>query len=159
MRTGDLVFVRGHSFISKIILFFDKGPKQFTHVAMATSLDDITEAQRFQKTRIIPMKYKDYEVLSLHLTVDEQVACLEAIGELFGRKYDYKQIWWDIIHFFFHKKAVNPSNDAKRMVCTEYMARILVKAGIIQPFDGLYDMKPNQFYDYMEQFVINRRPA
>lgn len=136
MKAGDILFVRGHSLVSKAVRLFDKG--EFTHVAIALSDTHILEAQYFTKTRITPIYFDDYEIVDLGINEDE----LLRLGvNLTGKWYDYKQI----IGYMFKHRSNNPNH----LICSELVATVLFGLGIVDDYSKVKDLTPNQLYRFL----------
>jgi hypothetical protein len=140
IKAGDILFVRGHSPLSSIIRLFDKG--EFTHVAIALSDTHILEAQYFTKTRITPIYFDDYEVISLDLPEDE---LLKISIQLVGKWYDYLQI----VGYMVEKRTNNPN----RLICSELVATLLFQMGRIEEYENVKDLTPNELYQYLTKDI------
>jgi hypothetical protein len=156
MRPGDIVFVKGKGLVSRIIRFFDKG--KYTHVAIAVSSNKVIESQRFVKTRIVEMEYEDYDIVQLDLTPSERTAIVVASHRLLGTRYDYLQIGWHLLKKLFGLKDNYEGNNPNTLICSELVSRSLYMAGIIEEFDMLYELTPNQLYDFLQYIEKTRRP-
>lgn len=136
MKAGDILFVRGHSPISRAIRLFDSG--EFTHVAIAVSDTHILEAQYFTKTRITPIYFNDYEVVRLDLPEHE---LLKNSIQLVGRWYDYLQI----VGYMIKHRRNNPNN----LICSELVATILYRLEKVEDYSKVKDLTPNELYQYL----------
>ncbi len=136
METGDLIFVRGDSLVSKAVRFFDKG--EFSHVAIALSDSHILEAQYFTKSRITPMYFSDYEIMKIPLTENEQHEALEIGVDLVGKWYDYLQIIGYVLNSNF--------NNPRQLICSEMIALFLFRLGKINNYEEYAYLKPNELY-------------
>jgi hypothetical protein len=154
MRAGDLVFVRGDSWVSPIITWFDEG--EFSHVAIAVSDTEVLEAQRFTKSRIVPMTYANYEIVSLPLNEAERTLLSDKAKELEGYGYDYLQIVWYMVRKFFSHKGKSPWNDPKKVICSEIVSRLLYAIGWLEESDTLYERTPNELYAFIGEYVKSR---
>jgi cell wall-associated NlpC family hydrolase len=138
VETGDVVFVRSNTWISKLVRHFDKG--RFSHVAIAVSNGRVIEAQYNIKSKVRPLKYKSYEVFPMDLT-DKQKRHLASILKKYkGKKYDFLLAFSMTSNWF---RLDNPNY----MICSELAVDILKEIGVLDP--NLRDMKPNEFYDYL----------
>lgn len=156
MQAGDIVFVRGKGFVSNLIRFFDKG--EFTHVSIAVSPTSVIESQRFVKTQIVPMDYQDYEILRFPMTSEQREQCIVEAHRLVGARYDYAQIFWYLAKKLFRLKNVHRNNNPNTLICSELVSRILYAVGLVEESDTLYELTPNQLYDYLQYLMKNRRP-
>jgi cell wall-associated NlpC family hydrolase len=137
MKPGDLVFVRGSSWISKLVRFFDPG--QFSHVGVVVNEDLVIEANWDMKSKIVPFYYKDYEVVPLDLTDKERSMVLPVAQSLEGRWYDYFQI----LSYVFRSRVNNP----RYLICSELVYTVLNEIGYLTD-TNLLDSTPNELYRY-----------
>jgi hypothetical protein len=140
METGDVVFVRGSTWISRIIRFFDKG--EFTHVALAISNDRIIEAQYNIRSRVKKLSYKSYEVVPMNLTEVQKKKLVSIISKYEGKSYDFPLAFSMVTGWL---RIDNPNY----LICTELDIDMLKEAGVLDPY--LADMKPNEFYTYLTE--------
>lgn len=91
MQAGDIVFVRGHTPMSRLIRFFDRG--EFSHVAIAVSKTHILEAQYGTRVRIVPFRFnlEDCEIVDLGLTTQQRWKIKDTCLWFVGKRYDYLQ--------------------------------------------------------------------
>jgi Permuted papain-like amidase enzyme, YaeF/YiiX, C92 family len=147
---GSLLFVRGDSFISKLIKKIDGG--SFSHVCIVLSeKGSILEAQRFTKSRIIPIYFDDYEVINLNLTDEQKDKLVKLAVDLVGIKYDYKQIFCELIEKIL-KKEIFPNNP-KNMMCSELVTYLLLQIGYLNSTDEIdkfLELTPNELYEYLK---------
>lgn len=136
IKTGDILFVRGHSLISKGIRLFDEG--EFTHVAVALSDTHILESQYYTKTRITPIYFDDYEIVRLDLPEEE---VLKNSIQLVGKWYDYSQI----IGYMIKHRTNNPN----KLICSELVATLLFRLKIVEDYEAIKDLTPNELYQYL----------
>lgn len=157
MKAGDLIFVRGKGPVSSVIRWFDGG-REFTHVAMAVSSNFIIESQYLVNTRIVPLKatYDDYEIVPLHLSPKQRQDVIGEAHTLIGSHYDYSLIFWLAIKRLFNLKKGSPWNNAKRLICSELISRVLYNVGYIDDFELLHELTPNQLYDMIQYLEKNR---
>jgi len=135
LEVGDIVFVRGHTALSKLVRLFDKG--EFSHVAVAVSESHVIEAEWNTKSIITPFSHKDYEIIRFDLSEVDKDRLIKKAIQLTGRWYDYPQM----LGYMFHKETQwgNP----KKLICSEIAYELLFEVGI--------DVKdrniaPNQLY-------------
>lgn len=152
MKSGDIVFIRGKSPISKLIRLFDPG--NFSHVAICLSNNAILEAQYFTKSRIVPFYFKDYEIVSLDLSVSQRERIKELGLNLIGHYYDYRQIWGYFLRGVWNKdlKIYNSPNN---YICSELISIILSDIGIVPKDRYLGDITPNELYSYLKKYHSN----
>lgn len=135
MRSGDVIFVRGTSLISRLILFFDKG--NFSHVAIAVSDNEVIETNWNMKSKIVKFHYTDYEVVLTSLTgVQRKYIPIVARGYE-GRLYDYIQV----IGLIFRSRLNSP----RQLICSELVYNILTEVGYLNN-ESLKDVTPNELY-------------
>lgn len=149
MQPGDIVFVRGTSFISKLIMKYDKG--NFSHVAIAVSDTHVLEAQSYTKSRIVPIYFKDYEVIDLGLTDEERQLVVDNSKLLVGRSYDYLQI----LSILFKLKL----NNVNSLICSELVVLMLMELDIVDmdEYFELINYTPNQLYNYLKGEIFSER--
>lgn len=157
MRTGDIVFVRGKTWVSKIIRFFDKG--EFTHVAIAVSPHTVIEVERFTRARISPIHYEDYEIVSLGLNIFQQKTIRNHAKTLVGKHYDYWQILGELLEDLFNLKGRNRFNNPNKYICSELVGELLTAAGILQDSQEVRDFTPNELYEAVKHLAETRRPS
>lgn len=148
-QCGDLLFVRGKSFISKMINLFDG---TYSHVCIALSDKVVLEAQYFTKTRIIPIYFDDYEVVDLGLTNEQRDKILKLGINLVGKYYDYGQILGILLQKLFHLKQ-RKFNNPNHMICSELITYLLLHVGYIQSTDEIdkfLELTPNELYSYLK---------
>jgi len=150
MKTGDIVFVRGKSPISRFVKWFDGGP--FSHVAIAVSSTHILEAQYYTRSRITPFRFQDYEILDLGLTEEQRDQVQKLSIQLVGKWYDYSQIIGYVISRFFRKSRRNLFNSPNNLICSELIQVILQEIGW-NHVDIPKDVTPNQLYLLLEKAI------
>ncbi|AJA41369.1 enoyl-CoA hydratase/carnithine racemase-like [Geobacillus virus E3] len=146
---GSLLFVRGDSFISKLIQKIDGG--EFSHVCIAVSNKSILEAQRFTKSRIVPIYFDNYEVINLNLTNEQKDKLVKLAVDLVGIRYDYKQVFCELIEKIL-KKEIFPNNP-KNMMCSELVTYLLLQIGYLKSTDEIdkfLELTPNELYSYLK---------
>lgn len=137
LKVGDIVFVRGSSFVSKVVRYFDKG--EFSHVAVAVSDTHIIEAEWDTKSVIKPIEYKKYEVISLNLTDEQKDRLIKKAIQLTGRWYDYPQL----LNYIFGQSRWGST---KNLICSEIVYILLLEIGIDV---GDRNITPNELYKYL----------
>ena len=138
MDTGDIVFIRGKSIISKLVRYFDKG--EFSHVAVAVSPTHIIEADWKTKSIIKPFEYEDFEVVRLNLNEQQKDQLIKDAIQLTGKWYDYTQI----LGYVLSKEDVLGS--PKRLICSEIAYELLYGLGIDT---GDRNISPNELYSFL----------
>lgn len=151
MKTGDIVFIRGNSWISKLIRMLDG---EFSHLAIVLSdKGTVLEAQRFTKSRIVPFYFDNYEIVDLGLSQEQRDKLLKLSVDLVGYRYDYKQILGILWSKLFKTKRYNNPNN---MICSELLVYLLFQ---LDWFDNpseaeyLLDATPNEIYSYLNNSV------
>lgn len=156
MKIGTIAFIKGTSWVSRIVRWVDKG--EFTHVAIAVSDTELIEAQRFQLVRSVPISDAIIEFIDLKLTKEEEEALIREANQLLGKQYDYAQLLWHTLKIISggrFKRINNPS----RLICSELVSRSLCAAGIVEEEDTLFDLTPNELFDYLQYIMHSRRPV
>lgn len=139
MKAGDVVFVRGKSIVSHAIRLFDPG--EFSHVCVAVSPTHVVEAEYSTKVRIVPIEYKDVEIVDLKLTDLQRDLLVHLAIQLVGKWYDF----YTIFGIMFDKKDWNVK---EALICTEVAAALLLGIGFLEDEVSL---KPNEFYRYLKE--------
>ncbi|MFD2671799.1 hypothetical protein [Marinicrinis sediminis] len=139
LKTGDIVFVRGKTFLSRIIRFFDRG--EFSHVAIALSPTHILESQYLVNVRIAPFQYKDFEVVRLNLAEKQRNLIISNGIQMVGRKYDYMRILGHILK--------RPFNSISKLICSEVIEELLVSVKWMSKDDT--GRTPNELYIKLNQ--------
>lgn len=145
MKKGQILFVKGDSFISKII---NKLDGEYSHVCIAVSDTSILEAQRFSESRIVKNYHENYDVIELELDEYQKEILAETAIELIGYDYDYKQISFTLFNQLF---KVARMNDRNKFICSEIVVNLLYKLEIIDEdeYGKLIDCTPNELYRYL----------
>ncbi|MGG4438297.1 YiiX/YebB-like N1pC/P60 family cysteine hydrolase [Priestia megaterium] len=140
MKAGDIVFVKGDTFISRTVRFFDKG--DFSHVAMALSSSHIIEAQYNSRVRIKPLDYENIEVFEMNMNISQRHTLLQNAVNSTGKWYDYLQI----IGFILapNRRVGSP----KQFICSELVHALLEGVGIEV---GDEFTTPNQLYRLLHE--------
>jgi hypothetical protein len=145
MKTGDVVFVRGTSLLSKLISWFDRG--EFSHVAIVVSNEgEVLEAEYTTKVRKVPFTYKSYKVVNLHLTAEEALIVSSLVPLFEGKRYDFFHallLWIKMVFGF----STGKFNSPKKLICTELVAYILIQLG--KGGEEMLHLTPNELYDYL----------
>lgn len=152
MKTGDIVFVKGNGIVSRTIRLIDKG--QFSHCAIIVKDNRVLEANVGIKSRIKYFDYKDYEILSINLSVDQINKLNSTCTTYIGRKYDYAQFIWLGLMDMIGLNIPRKSNDRKYLICSELVEDVLYDIGFIQKTEYLGNRSPNQLYKYLQQYSI-----
>jgi len=135
VKPGDLVFVRGSSVISDAIRFFDKG--EFSHVAVAVSPTHIIEAQYSTRVRIVPMAYRDVEIVQLSIDPVKEMTLLKTAIQHCGKPYNFKAILSLMLR---RKVSMGNSNG---FICSELVTSILTEIGL---WSDSVLISPNELY-------------
>jgi hypothetical protein len=154
MQAGDIIFVRGgNSPISSLIRLLDG---EFSHCCIAVSPTQILEAQRFIKSRITDLYFKEgnYVVVDLGLSQEQREIVKQIAPSLTGYDYDYVQV----IGFFF-EKLLNINIDQyfdsdDKFVCSELVDIILYYIGFIDEEEYVGDHTPNELYRFLKRFTV-----
>lgn len=147
MKAGDLVFVRGHSKMSKIIRYFDKG--RFSHVAIAVSETEVFEAQYNKLSNVVPMEYKDFEVVPMNLSEKELKLFAEFVEYNTGKIYDYPGLIRMMFCLAFDYHGFDKFNNSKAVICSELAADYLIIFD--RSPDYVANLSPNQLYKYVKE--------
>jgi hypothetical protein len=150
IQTGDIIFVRGNSIISKIIRFFDTG--RFSHVCIAVSNTHILEAQYLNRVEIKPFYYgkKEIEIVDLGLNEDQKLKVISVGLSLTGTWYDYTQLFYYVFKKIFKLEGRNFLNNPNNLICSELINQILIKNGYIEKHEQVEDLTPNQLYNFLK---------
>ncbi|MED3976179.1 YiiX/YebB-like N1pC/P60 family cysteine hydrolase [Priestia megaterium] len=157
MKKGDIVFVRGKGWLSKVIRYFDSG--EFSHCAIAVSKYRIIEANyntRVSVSIFDESKYDLIEVIDLGLSDKQRDIVYERAMKYLGKKYDYFQLIWYALKKVFHFKGRNLLNNPNDMICSELVFIALDESGILRDL-GINDtvtngsdLTPNELYDLVK---------
>jgi hypothetical protein len=148
METGDIIFFKGKSFISKIIQKLTGSP--YTHVAIAISSDTILEADRFIKVRL--RSIRDHEVYCIMrypgLTKYQQSTIFAGGTSFIGAKYDYIHVLTWFVKLVLNKGGYGFIDNANRVYCSELIDRLYLLAGIdLVPDRADGDVLPSHLLD------------
>lgn len=145
MKRGDILFIRGNSFISKIINRVDG---IYSHVAIALSEDTILEAQRFTESRIVKNYHTDYDIVDLHLTECHIDKLIDAALYFIGHDYDYTQIATILFNNLFKVARMNNRN---KFICSELVIEVLyrIKYFTDSDIESIIHFTPNELYQFL----------
>lgn len=143
MQTGDIVFVRGNSWLSDIIRWVDKG--EFSHVAIAVSPTHVLEAQYNKKVNIVPLRYSDFEIVPMHLNSYEKKQLEDYIPSLVGKWYDYLYAVGLFFKAVFRIDGFGNWGRPDKVICSELVTKALHHLNIIgKEFSHI---SPNPLYE------------
>ncbi|GIM45242.1 hypothetical protein DNHGIG_07910 [Collibacillus ludicampi] len=143
---GDIVFVRGHDPVSRIIEDVTHGP--YSHVAIYVWGDRVIEAQGFRTVGFQRLSHYEgrYDAYRVNMT-DEQVNNgLRWLLKQQGRRYDY----WDLVVLFL-KCAFNlkiPWREGKRIICSRLGRDFLFHCGMDIPDEN---MTPEDLFEWVQR--------
>lgn len=145
LQAADVIFYRPTGFIGRVISYFTKSP--YSHVALAIDANTIIEADRFTKTRIVPIEY-DKNITHIYrlenLTQEEREKIVELATSLEGTDYDYAQILEMFVRIVFRIKRTI-FNNQKKLTCSEVVDRSFYLAGVKRKdMEFLYDVTPEE---------------
>jgi hypothetical protein len=143
MQTGDIVFVRGHNWISNAIKIFDHG--QFSHVAIAVSEHEIFEAHGNRKTQIVPMNYHDFEIIRLPMSDADREHVVNLAEGMLGIDYDYLQIAGILFNNLFGTSR-KIFNNPRLLICSEAVDDILSQLDLKEFVKWDRDITPNELF-------------
>lgn len=152
---GDILFVRGHNPLSKLVEFFDG---EFSHCAICCGGDSILETDFFTNSRIVLNHYDDYEIVRLPLTDKQRDKVTHLAVDMVGRHYDYIQI---LYYLGEHLLKLNPKgivNSPKNMICSELVVYLLLQLDVIDGVNltnRLLDSTPNELYKFLKHELNN----
>lgn len=158
MKKGDIVFLQGKGFISRIVRFFDGGGK-FSHVAIAVSDTRVIEADIGTRVSVRPFERNNYniiEVVDLGLSINKRREVVNSAMKMIGVKYDYVQLIWYGLKRLFKVKGKNRLNNPKYVICSELVFIALDEIGVLKELginishkEGI-DLSPNELYDLVK---------
>lgn len=145
METGDIVFFKSNSLISKAISYFTDSP--YSHVALAVSSDEIIEADRFIKVRKRKLDALDVvEVRAMHLAPIQKAQLVYVAEKQLNKGYDYLSILKWFIRLLF-KRDFTLVDNANRLICSELIDVCYQEIGIdLVPDRTTGDVLPSQLY-------------
>jgi len=143
---GDILFVRGNSWVSKIINRIDG---TYSHIAILLSNEVIIEAQRFTKSRITKNNFIDYDVIRLNLTDTHIQLVSDSAIKLVDIKYDYIQVLTTLLNRLFGRKIIN---NRSKYICSELVLRLLLDINYITEteYSENINCTPNELYNFLE---------
>ncbi|MFC7392149.1 hypothetical protein [Scopulibacillus cellulosilyticus] len=156
-QAGDLIFVRGHGPISRLIEYFDG---KFSHVAIALSSHVILESQMFVNVRVAQMDFDDYEVINLGLTDRQRDIIVHKGIDMVGKHYDYAQVIWQGVMDIFHLRGRNLLNSPNKLICSEILINLLLAIHWFRdPKDikNIKDKTPNELYRLIKKQLKERK--
>lgn len=138
IRPGDVLLIRGDTWIDKIIRIITGSP--YTHVAGVVNSDEAIEILPFKTVRF--RKLSSYtgrtDVYAYSDLTDEQrKKIVEQVINKVGTKYDYKLIFWEASRYLLHWKwPYQAGNNC--CLCSTLWAEAYRKAGVDLCPDILY---------------------
>ncbi|MCO1600217.1 hypothetical protein [Desulfosporosinus nitroreducens] len=129
VQPGDILLVRGNTWIDKIIRIITGSP--YTHVAGVVNLDEAVDILPFKRTGF--QKLRSYtghaDIFTCKDLTDEQRRkIVEHIVNKIGTKYDYKLVLWEASRYLLHWKwAYKAGNN---ILCSTLWAEAYRKAGV-----------------------------
>ncbi|AOZ62012.1 hypothetical protein QCM8_94 [Bacillus phage QCM8] len=151
IQAADVIFYRPKSIIGWVISKVTNSP--YSHVALAIDSNTLIEANRFIKTRIVPIEY-DKNITHVYrlenLTQEEREKIVELAVSLEGTDYDYAQIFEMFVRIVFRMKRTL-FNNQKKLTCSEVVDRSFYLAGVKR--------KDNEFlFDVTPEELIHKYP-
>jgi hypothetical protein len=131
MQTGDILFFKGDTLISKFISKVTRLP--YTHVAIALSGSLILEADRFVNVRI--RELEDDEIFIVKRCnslsdIDKKIMAHHGVFKLSGTiKYDYFHVFHWLVRILLGKDSSFVSG-MNRVYCTEVIDYLYLLVGI-----------------------------
>jgi uncharacterized protein YycO len=137
LRPGDILLVRGHTWIDKIIRRITKST--YSHVAGVINFNEAVEILPFQRTGF--RKLKSYagraDIFTYKsLTYEQRKKILDFVLTKIGTQYDYKLILWEASRYLLHWKWPYKAHNA--CLCSTLWVEAYRNAGI--------DLCPNILY-------------
>jgi len=130
MRTGDIIFFKSDTFISKLIIKLTNSP--YSHVALYIGNNEVIEADRFIKVRKRTLGAKEIifvkETSSL-LSEQQKINLVSVASSYIGRDYDYKKILVWLIRLLFRRET-RLVDDANGLICSELIDRAFADIGV-----------------------------
>lgn len=127
MISGDILFIRGHSYMSRLICRFQRS--NFSHVALAMDEEHIIESTTFAKIQVNKLSHDQYKLMRVDLTEEQKKLVVEKALNYVGKRYDY----WGVIKWLF-RLLTRPQKyllrSSKRYYCSGLVDRIFQDAGI-----------------------------
>lgn len=148
IEVGDLLFVSGNEWSSRLIKFFLRS--RFSHVTIATGPNEICEVELFRRMEIIPNPYTEYVLYRVEggLTSNQQLALIDFLKEKCRTNIGYD--WWRVlsivVRLMFKKNLI--IHEMNRYICSEIVDKAYQHIGIdlvedretgdVTPLDLLY---------------------
>jgi uncharacterized protein YycO len=137
IRLGDILLVRGNTWIDKIIRKITGSP--YSHVAGVVNSQEAVEILPFQKTRF--QKLSSYTgrtdiFTCIDLTREQRRKIVEHIANKVGTKYDYKLLLWEVSRYLLNWKF--PYQAREKCLCSTLWTEAYRKAGVDLCPDILY---------------------
>lgn len=143
MNTGDVIFVRGDGFISKIVRFFDKG--KYSHVAIAVDKYNVIEIDFKMKSKLVDViKYDglEQELIETNLSKEQKHKFMEEFPNYLNKNYDYLMVLGLLLKREYNSK--------RSYICSELVYELLYNVGYFKkPLDG--NIAPNKLYDLLKK--------
>lgn len=154
IQSADVIFYRPKSFIGWVISRATNSP--YSHVALAIDSNTLIEANRFIKTRVVPIEY-DKEITHIYrldsLTKEEQDKIVSIALSYEGTDYDYAQILEMFLRIVLNLKRTL-FNNQKKLTCSEVVDSSFYKAGIKRKdTEFLYDITPEEL---LQKYSLHR---
>jgi len=145
IQAADVIFYRPTGFLGRVISYFTSSP--YSHVALAIDANTIIEANRFIKTRVVPIEY-DKNITHIYrlenLTQVEREKIVEIALSMEGTDYDYAQIFEMLFRIVFRIKRTL-FNNQKKLTCSEVVDKSYYLAGFKRKdTEFLYDVTPEE---------------
>ena len=145
IQAADVIFYRPTGFIGRVISYFTSSP--YSHVALAIDANTIIEANRFIKTRVVPIEY-DNKITHIYrldnVTQEERDRIVSIALSYEGTDYDYAQIFEMFVRIVFRIKRTLFNNQQK-LTCSEVVDNAFYKAGVKRKdLEFLYDITPEE---------------
>jgi hypothetical protein len=156
LKPGDLVFVRGHSFLSFLIRLFDKG--KWSHCAIATSEKHVLETDWNTDVRIREFDYPDYEIIDLGLSEEQRKEIIRLGINCVGTPYDFGFIMNKVKSKLFGRSAGKKIlSNPQQMVCSEVLTYLLLNIRWINTDEmkKVADSTPNELYKFIKDKLNN----
>ncbi|WP_067923638.1 hypothetical protein [Alicyclobacillus shizuokensis] len=130
IRQADLILVRGHGPIERIIEHVTDSP--YCHVAGLVKDNELIEAQAGHKIGYQALDYYDgvSDVFTCDMATEEQrQQIVEWVVNRLGGHYDYLLIGWEALHYILHVDLpYNP--DPNRFDCSQLWSEAYRSVGI-----------------------------
>ncbi|AFQ96518.1 hypothetical protein [Bacillus phage vB_BceM_Bc431v3] len=145
IQSADVIFYRPKSFIGWVISKVTNSP--YSHVALAIDSNTLIEANRFIKTRVVPIEY-DNKITHIYrldnVTQEERGRIVSIALSYEGTDYDYAQIFEMFVRIVFRIKRTLFNNQQK-LTCSEVVDNAFYKAGVKRKDqEFLYDITPEE---------------